>query len=398
MKILFVSITVPYPAVDGGRIRVLNLLKQIVSQGEDLTFVALKTKSTDSEGIKYLKDLGIDAYLIEDKINKSRFLYNISFKREPITIAKYYSNLLSQKIKSLVRENSFDIIHFEMLHAGQYLVELSERTPTLLSTQNIDSIIWKRLAKYSKSKVKNQLYLHQARKFYSYERKMFPEFNTVTCVSDIEKDILSKICPDIDIELVPNGVDIFLYKADYESEKEETLVFTGSMDWLPNEDAAIYFTKDILPLIKREIKDIEFYVVGSNPTDKVLELDKDANVIVTGNVEDIKPYIAQASVYVVPLRIGGGTRLKILEALAMGKAIVSTSIGAEGLELSDGENILIADEPEIFADSIKRLLMQKGFRRQIGIAGRRLVEDEYNWLKIGKKLINIYKKVLDRDF
>lgn len=393
MNILFVSITVPYPAIDGGRIRVLNLLKRLVNQGDNLTFVALKTKDTDPEGIEYLRNLGIDAHLVEDESNKPKFLYRAIFHRKPFTVAKYYSDDFARKLENLIRKKSFDIIHFEMLHSGQYLDDLSEKIPTLLSLQNIDSVVWQRLAEYSKSKIQKIGYRHQSHTFRRYEKKMCPKFNTVTCVSKIDKDILSAICSQADIDLIPNGVDLDLYRPKYEQEKENVLVFTGSMDWLPNEDAAVYFTQHVFPLIKQNIKSVKFQIVGSNPTESVLKLGKQENVVVTGRVEDIKPYIAQATVYVVPLRIGGGTRLKILEALAMGKAVVSTPVGAEGLDLSDGEDIFLAEDVESFAETIIRLMNSKDHRRQVGMAGRKFMEKEYSWDKIGKKLREVYERI-----
>lgn len=372
----------------------LNLLKQIIDGGDNLTFVALKTKKTDPKGIEYLQCLGIDAHLVEDVIDKPKFLYRAVFHRKPLTVTKYYSDSLVRKLLSLVQKSSFDIIHFEMLHAGQYLDDLPEGIPTLLSLQNIDSMVWSRLGEYSRSRIQKIGYRYQARVFSRYEKEICPKFSTVTCVSEIDENILSKACPQASIDLVPNGVDIELYKPKYEQEKKETLVFTGSMDWLPNEDAAVYFTQHLFPLIKQNIKGLKFQIVGSNPTERVLELGKQQDVIVTGRVEDIKPYIAQATVYVAPLRIGGGTRLKILEALAMGKAVVSTSVGAEGLSLSDGKNIFIADEPEAFAEIVTRLIKYHNLRRQIGITGRKFVEEKYSWNRVGKKLKKVYERTV----
>lgn len=396
MNILFVSITVPYPAVDGGRIRVLNLLKQLVNQGDNLTFVALKTKNSDFEGIEYLRNLGIDAHLVESDSSKSGLLYHAFFHRKPFTVAKYCSSDFTRKLQKLIQKKNFDIVHFEMLHGGQYLDDLPNKIPTLLSLQNIDSVIWRRLAEYSKSRIQKKLYRQQARTFSRYEKNMYPKFNTVACVSEIDADIVSQICPQANIDIVSNGVDIQLYEPKYGQEKENILVFTGSMDWLPNEDAALYFNQKVFPLIKQNIKDAKFYIVGSNPTDNVLELGRKEDVIVTGEVEDIKPYIAQATVYVVPLRIGGGTRLKILEALAMGKAVVSTSVGAEGLNLSDGKNIFKVDKTENFAEITTKLMKNQNLRKQIGMAGRKFVEEEYSWSKIGKKLKEVYKQTVNR--
>ena len=165
------------------------------------------------------------------------------------------------------------------------------------------------------------------------------------------------------------------------------------MDWLPNEDAVLYFYEQIFPLIEAQIPDVKFYVVGQNPTERVKQLSRHGNVIVTGMVDDVKPYIAKASVYVVPLRIGGGTRLKILEALAMEKAVVSTTIGCEGLQLTPNKDILIADEPENFARLVIQLAQDEKFRQRFGKSGRKRVEENYDWRSIGKQLNELYGRL-----
>ncbi|MFB3040499.1 MAG: glycosyltransferase, partial [Candidatus Poribacteria bacterium] len=165
------------------------------------------------------------------------------------------------------------------------------------------------------------------------------------------------------------------------------------MDWYPNEDAVIYFADEIFPRIQEKHSNIKFYIVGKDPTTRVSQLENRQGIIVTGRVGDAKPYIAQATVYVVPLRIGSGTRLKILEALAMEKAIVSTSVGEEGLNLIDGEEIFIVDEPTRFADAVIQLISNRSMRRRIGEKGRRRVGADYDWRRIGEKLHALYESI-----
>jgi glycosyltransferase involved in cell wall biosynthesis len=165
------------------------------------------------------------------------------------------------------------------------------------------------------------------------------------------------------------------------------------MDWYPNEDAVAFFADEVLPRIQETVPDVAFSIVGGNPSARVQKLAERERVVVTGRVPEIKPYFAEATVFVVPLRIGSGTRLKILEALAMGKAIVSTTVGAEGLDLRDGEEILIADEPTAFADAVIRLLTDSELRRRVGETGRIRVEQDYDWRSIGKKLYTLYESL-----
>jgi polysaccharide biosynthesis protein PslH len=167
-------------------------------------------------------------------------------------------------------------------------------------------------------------------------------------------------------------------------ERRAHLVFTGSMDWLPNEDAMVHFVREILPLIRRAEPDVTLSIVGRAPTPAVQRLAHEAGVEVTGRVDQVRPHIAAASVYVVPLRIGGGTRLKIFEAMSMAKAVVSTTIGAEGLPITHDRDIVIADEPARFADAVVRLIRDEDARRQIERAARQLVVQKYDWVAVAR--------------
>jgi glycosyltransferase involved in cell wall biosynthesis len=160
------------------------------------------------------------------------------------------------------------------------------------------------------------------------------------------------------------------------------LVFSGSMDWYPNEDAMLHFVDAILPRVRREVPDASLTIVGRRPSPKVEALGRQAGVFVTGTVDDVRPHIAAAPVYIVPLRAGGGTRLKIFEALAMGKAVVSTTVGAEGLALVPGRQIVLADEPDAFSQAVVALLRDPVRRAAIGAAGRQLVEERYSWASV----------------
>jgi sugar transferase (PEP-CTERM/EpsH1 system associated) len=315
-------------------------------------------------------------------------------KRKPITVARYDLPAFRQKLHSVLAEQTFDLVHYEMLHAAQYVVETD--IPSVLSQQNVDSHIWGRLCEQTQHPIRKLLFWWQKRSFARYERTMSPKFNVVTCVSEIDRDLLQGACPDQPIEVIPNGVDTVLYQPDPDAEEPATLIYTGSMDWYPNEDAVVYFADEILPKIQAEHPDVQFYIVGKSPTERVEQLAQQQGVIVTGRVDEIKPYIGRATVYVVPLRIGGGTRLKILEAAAMGKAVVSTQVGAEGLHLVDEEAIFIADDPSHFADAVNRLIADPALRRQIGEGARQHVEAEYDWQRIGERLHRLYESVVEK--
>jgi glycosyltransferase involved in cell wall biosynthesis len=213
----------------------------------------------------------------------------------------------------------------------------------------------------------------------------------VLTVSDTDTTSFAKDISPAKITAIPTGVDVDYFQP-ISGEEPDSLVFTGSMDWMPNEDGILYFVEEVLPLIRQQRPEVKLWVVGRRPGKKIKALaESDPGIQVTGRVEDIRPYIAKGAVYVVPLRVGSGTRLKIFEAMAMGKAVVSTTIGAEGLPVSHGVDIILADEPQQFAESVCRLLASPEERSQIGNAARRLVEEKYSWVAVAKHVESVLR-------
>ena len=395
LKILFLSPTVPFPLTDGGRIRVYNLLKQI-AQKSDVTLLALETQPTDTDGVAELQQLGIQVHLVPNAPTLPRVafgtLVKAFFKRQPITVARYDVPAYRKKLRALLANETFDLVHYEMFHVAQFHTETD--LPSVLSQQNVDSAIWRRLCSETANPFYKFAYWTQQLAFQRYERLLSPKFDALTCTSDIDAAVFEKHCAKDAIEIIPNGVDITHYQPDLTAETPAHLIYIGSMDWYPNEDAVAFFADEVLPRIQEKVLDVKFSIVGGNPSAQVQKLAARNGIVVTGRVPEIKPYFAETTVFVVPLRIGSGTRLKILEALAMGKAIVSTSVGAEGLDLKNGKEIFIADAPTAFADAVTRLLTDSELRRRIGENGRARVEQDYDWRSIGEKLHGVYTKIV----
>ena len=394
MKILFLSPTVPFPLTDGGRIRVFNLLKQIAEKS-DITLIALETQPTDAEGVAALQQLGVQVHLVRNAPTLPRVslrtLINAFCRRQPITVARYDLLAYRQKFRELIATENYDLVHYEMFHTAQFHTETD--LPGVLSQQNVDSEIWRRLCDETTHPFHKFAYWTQQRAFQRYERVLSPKFDAVTCTSDIDAAVFQHHCAEDAIAIIPNGVDVTHFQPDFASESAAHLIYIGSMDWYPNEDAVAFFADEILPRIQNEVPDVQFSIVGGNPSARVQKLAERDGVVVTGRVSEIKPYFAEATVFVVPLRIGSGTRLKILEALAMGKAVVSTSVGAEGLDLKDGDEIFMADAPKPFAEAVTRLLTDRALRRGIGENGRARVEKDYDWRSIAEKLHQRYTEI-----
>lgn len=397
MKILFLSPTVPYPLTDGGRIRVYNLLKQI-AQGNEVTLLALETQPTDVDSISHIQQYGIAVHLVKHQHTLPRLsfstLLTALLRRQPITVTRYNVSTYRKKLQELLTSESYDILHYEMFHTAQFHTE--SEIPSVLSQQNVDSAIWNRLTDETSNILYKFAYWTQKIAFQRYERVLSSKFDAVTCTSEIDAAIFEKHCPNDIVKVIPNGVDISHFAPDNESEDAAHLIYIGSMDWYPNEDAVYFFADEVLPIVRESVQNVKFSIVGGNPSEQVQRLEDRDGVVVTGRVPEIKPYFSAATVFVVPLRIGSGTRLKILEALAMGKAVVSTTVGAEGLELQDGKEIMIADDPSHFAESVIQLLTDPMLRNNIGENGRIRVEQDYDWQNIGMKLLSVYELIVNK--
>jgi glycosyltransferase involved in cell wall biosynthesis len=264
----------------------------------------------------------------------------------------------------LLASGSFDVAVCDFLApAGNF--DSSTRVPVVIFEHNVEAILWRRQAAHQRNPLARILYRLEAAKMLRYEKAVVRRFDRVVAVSDVDARWFRAEAGPSRVIVVPTGVDTRQYKRTGHPEPDEhVIVFVGSMDWEPNVDAVLHFCRAILPAVRERIPGVRFRVVGRNPPAAIREL-VSGGVEVTGTVDSVVPHLQQAVLVVVPLRAGGGTRLKILEAMAMGKAVVSTSIGAEGLELKDGSEIVLADQPREFAEAVVRLMQNQGERHSL---------------------------------
>ena len=398
MNILFVVPRLPYPLDAGGKIRTYNLLKQAA----DVHRVTLLSFVFGDEPIGYrsvFRDFGVPVVSVygRDAISAETAVTAMT-KNLPLSVAKYRSYAMAQAIIREVRQGRIDLVHFDHIHMGQYL-RLLPGVPAVVDEHNVECLILKRLAQHEKNLAKKIAIGWEYEKMRSLERKVCRKAFRVFVVSGEDGRNLAEISGGgVKYEVIPNGVDTEYFRIsnlEPQTSGENALVFTGSMDWVPNSDAVLYFSNEILPLIWKERPDVQFYVVGKNPPESVMALErKDRRIVVTGGVADVRPYEAQAKVFVVPLRIGGGTRLKILEAMSMARPVLSTTIGAEGIGAKEGVHLELADKPEDFAAKALSLLRDETRRRLLGENGRKFVCERYDWKIIGKKAAEVYEQLV----
>ena len=296
---------------------------------------------------------------------------------------------MKETITNLLLANKIDIINIKYLYMAQYVPEAYK---SILSIYELRSLACYRKFKNDSILKKFPTFL-SILKMLNYEVKVLNKFNLVVTLTGYEKKLLNFLSPHLKTEVSPLGVDCNYFSKD--AEKEDTdLIFIGYFLHPPNIDAMIYFCSKIFPLIKKELPDTTLTIIGYKPPPEIVALGKNRSVTVTGYIDDIRPYITDSKVYIVPVRLGAGMRGKILEAWAMAKPVVSTSIGCQGFDAVDGENISIANKPEVFAQKTITLLKDKELRLKLGKNGRKLAETKHDWKIIAQNLEEIYKNVI----
>jgi sugar transferase (PEP-CTERM/EpsH1 system associated) len=306
----------------------------------------------------------------------------------PYAVAKYRSADYAGRVRELLRTGRFDAVVCDFLPP---LVNMPRQLPcpAILFTHNVEAEIWRRHAETATNPVARQLLGQQWRRMLRFERDALGHFDLVLAVSEADRGTFERLYPGAlraPVHVVQTGVDTqYFSPLSATPARRAHLVFTGSMDWLPNEDGMLFFVRDILPLVRQAEPGATLSIIGRAPTPAVRKLAEQHGIEVTGSVDDVRPHVAAGSVYVVPLRIGGGTRLKIFEALAMGKAVVSTSVGAEGLAVTPGRDVAIADRPGEFARTVVALLRDPAKRLALGTAGRLLVQRRYSWEQVSRE-------------
>ena len=398
MRFLMITNTLPYPPIAGHPIRNINLLKRI-AQDHEVWLLAMV-----GEGDLHA-DLGPLADFCEEVIRVpidnlgalSRPMQGLQFLLQgtPPELRLYETQSMITAIRDLVKKVDFDIIQIE----DSYMARYQEAIPAhwqgkkILTFIDIASRQYDRIYRIETKKLRKlRLWLY-SRMMRRWEPAYAANFDLNISMSDIDRDLLLSKNSDLHIATIPNGVDTHEFQPlPMPSDGSKHLIYVGNMGYRPNVDAVKYFCHEILPLVRQEVPEAELWIVGNKPLPEVYELENEF-VHVTGRVEDVRPYYQKSSVCVIPLRAGGGTRLKILESMALGRPVVSTSIGCEGIAIQDGDNILIGDNPQTFARQTVLLLQNEETYQKITNQARQFVVEHYDWDTITANLLEAFKNL-----
>lgn len=402
-RLLFLSQTLPFPPDGGVKIRTYHTMRNLAKKFDivSLCFYRWKPGKHEPDVETAVSELGqfakVRTFEIPQEHSRTRLLLDHArsvISGRVYTVFSYASPAFARAIEEELRHEPVDIVHLDSLDLSGFLPILEDR-PTVCVHHDAQSLLLRRRADHEDSVILSRYLRHQAHLMEKEERQACPRMDLNVTVSETDQEVLTKIAPTARFEVVPNGVDIDFFQP--RDVAESGIVFVGGTSWYPNRDALSYYRSTILPEIRTRKPDVSTMWVGRASEDEIEEYSAGGDGLqLTGYVDDVRPFIASAGCYVVPLRIGGGTRIKILDAWAMGKAVVSTSIGCEGLDARHEENILIADTPAQFADCVERVLDHSELRSRLGREARRTVEATYSWDAIGDDMNETYLDLLAR--
>ena len=391
-KILYLTTRLPYPVVGGDKLRMYNILKQLKSLGYDITLISLVNKDDDIEGAKQHNEFY--THLITVPFNKKlAYLYAAKavFNDKPFIVEYFYSRSMQKVVDRLIKENKFDIITGYMIRIAPYLEKHKDKNIIIDFVDAVSMMYERRIKNVQSIWDKFKIGIEYL-KVKNYERKCTKIFKMQTVISQTDKDYIEQFAKTSNIKVIGNGVDTEYYKP-IDFQKGNNICFVGSMQYIPNSEATIYFATEIFPLIKKEIPDAKFKIIGANPRKDLFEAVKDIDGIeITGKVEDVREYMKDCKVSVCPVKIAGGIQNKILEAMSMGIPVITTPEGAEGIG-ADKHILQIANSDEDYANKVIELIKNSEKNYQIGKNSRKFIINNFSWEKVGNDWDKLIKKV-----
>lgn len=401
MRILWLKTELLHPVDKGGKIRTYHLLKQLKADHQ-ITYLTLDDGSAppdaEDNAVEYCHDLIRVPHSTREKFSTGFYAdlaLNVASPL-PYAIRKYKSEQMTKAIEQATAKAHFDVVICDFLAPAVNLPR-DLKTPVVLFQHNVEASIWQRHYEIQKNAVKKRYLYWQWRKMQKFERDACRRVDCVVAVSEADAEMMQRDYGLAKVYDIPTGVDVDFFKPTSEIKaRSNSLVFTGSMDWLPNEDAMQYFINDVMPLVRKAVPDLRLTIVGRSPYPSLVELaQRDPNIAVTGRVDDVRPYMEEATAFIVPIRIGGGTRLKIYEAMAMEKPVISTTVGAEGLPVRDGKELMLADDPKAFADAVVRVLSDSTLATQLGKSAAALVRQNFGWRGVSENMAQVCQTVIE---
>jgi polysaccharide biosynthesis protein PslH len=398
-RVLFLAHLLPWPLEGGGQIKSFHILRQL-ARHYDITLLALIRTPDEAQNAEPLREFCVGG-IQTIPIGRTKLRNLLAAARAPLTgesfiVARDHTPALQDAVVRALATGSYVALHVDHLQMAQFVPHATPGVKVVLDEHNVEFRIPQRLAQTAKNPLWRLYATKEWQRLREFEKKALQRADLTLAVSDEDRETLVDLASTKKgrIYTLPIGVDTDYFAPRPRTPHSKSLVSIGTMYWPPNIDAMRWFCSEILPMIKQRESQARVMIVGARPTDEVLALASDPAVTVTGSVPDVRPYGEDCGAFIVPLRSGSGMRVKILNALAMGLPTVSTTVGAEGIDVTDGENILLADTAQEFAAATLRLLSEPELSARLAQNGRKLMEAHYGWDAIGARLAEYYTEVI----
>lgn len=398
MRILFLAHLFPLPLDSGGKIKSYYTIRAL-AQRHDVRVIAFVRSAEEASLVPDLKRTGIAVDVVQLQRGKIRQITDLAgslIRRKSFIIERDFRLEMLAAVSSAIEEFMPDVVHVDHLQMAQY-ADHNAGYRVVLDNHNVESMIIRRVAETSESRLMRLYAGLEWPKLRDYEIGACRRCEMVLTVSEEDKATLVSLglSPD-NVECVPIGVDVEHFQLITREPGSQNILSIATMYWPPNVDSMLYFSREILPLVREQIPGCRLTIAGQRPVESIQALGREPGIAVTGYVEDSRIVAVDCGVFIVPLRSGSGVRVKILNALAMGLPVVSTSVGAEGLDVRSGQHLLIADGAEEFAQAVVRVLQDPEMGDRLGRNGRELVCEKYSWGRVGERLLGLYDERLSR--
>jgi polysaccharide biosynthesis protein PslH len=392
LHVLVISARLPFPPRWGFATRVYHLARQLARR-HHVTLVTYAA-AADTENVERLRrEFGVETVTREHptRLQKRALQLRSLSSRVPYDSRATYTKQMQQLIDRVAAERRVDVVQLESTLLSLY--RLPPQALVIVDEHNVDYEYYARMRENERSPLRRAFYRIEELRFRRFEQRCWRDVDGCVMTSEREAEIVRAVAPDTPAIGVPNGVDVDYFRPTDDTVEPRTIVFNGTLDYRPNLDGAEFLVRQVLPRLRERYPDVRVVLVGRG-SQADLDSFRGPGVDVTGEVPDVRPYLASAAVVTVPIRTGSGTRLKVVEGLAMGKGMVSTALGSEGVDVRDGEHLLIADSAEDFATGVGRLFDDPSYAARLGRAGREKMVREYSWDYAGELLESLYQDVL----
>ncbi|MDD5570614.1 MAG: glycosyltransferase family 4 protein [Bacteroidales bacterium] len=397
MKILQICNKIPYPFNEGSSIAINTITDGLIKKNNEVKLLAINTPKHFIEPGNipedYRRKTKIESVFVDTDVRFICAFLNL-FSDKSYNIVRFYDKSFEKKLIEVLKSEIFDIIQIESLFIVPYLqtIRKCSNAKVVLREHNIEFLIWQRLSKSCRNPLKKKYLNILFKRLKKYELAMLDKYDGIAAISGKDAETIKKLGSTIPVANIPIGVNIENYNIQGGREEFPSLFHIGSMNWMPNQEAVKWFISNVWQQVLKKYPQLKFYLAGKNAPGWLKNLNV-PNIVYVGEVESAKEFMLSKSIMIVPLLSGSGMRVKIIEGMALGKTVISTTVGAEGIDCTNGENILIADTPEEFLSAIGKCAEDEDYCKRIGNNARQLVVKKYNNDAIIEKLIGFYEEL-----